>query len=156
MPTNAAPAVIAALQDSASLHLTAIEHYTTLAEHLDRAGYHRLGERYRSDADEERGHLRKVLERLEYYQTQPTYEHRAPAFPRYDVPGILVSNLALETAAAEAERAHVVACRAVGDERSALVFASLLEGSEDAIRDIEADRFVISQIGLDNWLANQT
>lgn len=156
MPTNAAPAVIAALQDSASLHLTAIEHYTTLAEHLDRAGYHRLGERYRSDADEERGHLRKVLERLEYYQTQPTYEHRAPAFPRYDVPGILVSNLALETAAAEAERAHVVTCRAAGDERSAIVFADLLEGSEDSIRDIEADRFVISQIGLDNWLANQT
>jgi bacterioferritin len=156
MPTNAAPAVIAALQDATSLHLTAIEHYVTLAEHLDRAGYHKLGDRFRHDADEERSHLRKVLERLEYYQTAPSYEHRAPAWPRYDVPGILVSNLALETAAAEAERAHIVTCRAAGDERSAIVFADLLEGSEDAIQQIEADRFVMSQIGTDNWLANQT
>lgn len=154
MPTAAAP-VIECLQSAVSLHLTAIEHYATVAEHLDRAGYHKLGERFRSDADEERGHLAKVLERLEYYQTAPVLTHAAPAFPRYDVPGILAASLALETAAANVERTHVVECRAAADELSALVFVELLKGSEESIKDLEADRFVVGQIGLDNWLANQ-
>ena len=147
--------VIECLQSSASLHLTAVEHYATISEHLARAGYHKLGERYRADAEEERGHLRKVLERLEFYNTQPTYQHAAPSWPRYDVPGILGANLTLETNAAEVERHNITAVRAVGDELSALVFAELLEGSEQSIKEIEADKFVIGQVGIDNWLANQ-
>lgn len=152
----AAPAkVIDCLQKSAALHLTAIEHYAALAEHLGRAGYGKLAERYRADADEERGHLRAVQARLEYYQTQPTYQHAAPAWPRYDVPGILAANLTLETATAAAERQHIVEARSVADEFTALVFAELLEGSEQSIKEIEADQFTITQIGIDNWLANQ-
>ena len=147
--------VIECLQSSASLHLTAVEHYATIAEHLDRAGYHKMGERFRADAEEERGHLRKVYERLEYYNVQPTYTHAAPSWPRLDVPGILTANLTLETAAAEVERQHIIECRAVADELSALVFAELLHGSEESIKEIEADKFVISQVGIDNWLANQ-
>lgn len=155
MPATASPAVIDCLQNAVSLHLTAVEHYATIAEHLDRAGYHKLGDRFRGDAEEERGHLKKAMERLEYYQTAPVLTHAAPVFPRYDVPGILAANLSLEESAAAAERRHVTECRAAGDELSALVFVDLLEGSEQSIKEIEADRFVIQQIGLDNWLSLQ-
>lgn len=152
----AIPASVECLQNAASLHLTAIEHYATVAEHLDRAGYHKLGERFRADAEEERGHLKAVLERLEFFNTQPTYEHAAPSWPRYDVPGILAASLKLEQAAADAERTHIVEVRAAADEGTALVFAELLKGSEESITHIEADKFLIGQVGLDNWLANQT
>lgn len=155
MPASAAPAVVDCLQNAVSLHLTAVEHYATIAEHLDRAGYHKLGDRFRNDAEEERGHLKKAVERLEYYQTAPVLTHAAPTYPRYDVPGILAASLTLEESAAAAERQHVTECRAAGDELSALVFAELLAGSEESIKNLEADRFVIGQIGLDNWLANQ-
>lgn len=154
MPTPA-PAVVECLQNAVSLHLTAVEHYATISEHLDRAGYHKLGNRFRGDAEEERGHLRKVMERLEYYQTAPVLTHAAPTYPRYDVPGILAASLTLENAAAGLERQHIVECRAAGDELSALVFAELLKGSEESIKTLEADRFVIQQVGVDNWLANQ-
>lgn len=147
--------VIDALQASVGLHLTAIEHYQSLAEHFDRWGYGKLAVAYREDAEEERGHLREVLARLEYYDTQATHEHEPPDWPRHDYEGILAANLALETAAAEVERANVLACRAVGDEISALVFASLLEGSDSSIAKIEATQKVIEQIGVDNYLANQ-
>ena len=70
--------------------------------------------------------------------------------------GALQASLSLEVAAAEAERANVLASRAAGDERSALVFADLLEGSEESIRQIEADLRVIEQVGLDNWLQGMT
>lgn len=155
MPAAPSDKVIAALQRSVSLHLTAIEHYMTVAEHLARWGYAKLGERFKADADEERGHLHELLERLEFYDFQPSYDHVPPKWPRGDVPGILTASLALELAAAQAERQGVLDSRSVGDERSAIVFAGNLEGSEDSIRQIEADKFVIEQVGLDNWLQGQ-
>jgi bacterioferritin len=146
--------VIAALQTSVAMHLTAIEHYSTLAEHLDRWGYSRLGEKYRADAEEERGHFKKCVERLEFYDVAPVLTHPAPSWPRHDFAGILVANMQLEQKTAIAERANILASRAVGDELSALVFADLLEGSEESIEDIQAVQSVIKQIGLDNYLAD--
>lgn len=147
--------VIDALQASVRLHLTAIENYQAQAEHFDRWGYSKLADEYRADAEEERGHLRAVQARLEYYDEQPTYEHDTPDWPRHDYEGVLAANLALETQAAETERANVLAARAAGDELSALIFADLLKGSEASIAEIEAIQRVIEQIGLDNLLANK-
>lgn len=147
--------VIDALQASVRLHMTAIEHYQSQAEHFDRWGYGKLATAARGDVEEERGHLHEVQARLEYYDEQPAYDHDQPDWPRHDFEGILAANLAIETAAADVERANVTACRAVGDEISARIFAELLEGSEEAVAAIEAKQRVIEQIGLDNYLANQ-
>lgn len=154
MPT-ADQSVIDALQASVALHLTAVEHYATLATHLDRWGYGKLGDKYRSDAEEERGHLKACVARLEFYDVGAVLTHTAPSWPRHDFVGILEANLQLEQTAATVERSNILASRAVGDELSALVFAELLAGSEESIRDIEAVQAVIGQIGLDNFLANQ-
>lgn len=147
--------VISALQASVRLHLTAIENYQAQAEHFDRWGYRKLAEKYRGDAAEEREHLAKVMARLEYYDEQPVYDHDEPSWPRHDYEGIVAANLELETAAAKVERANVLACRTVGDELSAIIFADLLEGSEGSIAEIEAVQKVLEQIGVDNYLANQ-
>ena len=155
MPT-AAPETLAALQRSVALHLTAIEHYATLGEHQARWGYAKLGERWRADAEEERGHFRSVVARLEYYDEAAVLTHDAPAWPRHDIEGILAASLELETAAATVERAGILIARAAGDEESALVFAGLLAGSEESIQRLEADMKVIGQVGVDNWLANLT
>lgn len=138
-----------------SLHLTAIENYQAQAAHFDRWGYSKLAEAKRADVEEEREHLKLVMQRLEFYDIEPTYDHEAPSWPRHDFEGILAANLELESEAAKVERANVSSCRAVGDEQSALVFASLLEGSEASVAEIEADMKVIEQIGLDNFLANK-
>lgn len=153
MPTAPQP-VVDSLQACASLHWTAIEHYTTLAEHLARWGYAKLGDRYKDDASEECRHLTEVVKRLEFYGVQPAYQHVPPSWPRYDFPGILTANFSLETAAASAERAGITAARSSGDEATAVILTGLLQGSEESIREIEADRFVISQVGIDNYLAS--
>ena len=141
-----------ALQASCRLHLTAVEHYTGLAAHLERWGY-TLGERYRADAKEERGHLRLVMDRLEYFDVAPALDHKLPSWPRHDFPGILSANLLLESAAAGVERANILTCRESGDEQSALVFVELLAGSEKSILEIEAARQLIAELGLENYLA---
>jgi bacterioferritin (cytochrome b1) len=155
LPPITTAGVVASLQVGVRLHLTAIENYAAQAAHFGRWGYSKLAAKYAADAEEERGHLKSLLERLEYYDVQPDCAHDQPMWPRHDFEGVLAANYELETATAAAERAGVLACRAVGDERSALVFASNLEGSEDSIADIEATQRVLEQIGLDNYLANQ-
>ena len=147
--------VIDALQASVRLHMTAVETYQSQAEHFERWGYGKLAAAALGEAEEERRHLHEVQSRLEYYDVQPAYDHDQPDWPRHDFEGILAANLSLETAAAEAERANVTACRAVGDEISAVIFTQLLEGSEEAMAANEAKQRVIEQIGVDNYLANQ-
>ena len=152
---QAAETVIAALQASASFHMTAIENYQSQAEHFDRWGYTKLAAKFRADVEEERDHLHKVQARLEFYDVQPTCDRVEPEWPRHDLEGVLTANLLLEMGAAEVERANILASRAVGDEITALIFADLLAGSEEAISHIEATQRVLEQIGLDNYLANQ-
>jgi len=152
----AAPArVVSCLQKSVSLHLTAIEHYTTVAEHLERWGYLQLGKRFRDEAKFERHHLRALLSRLEFYDQAAILTHDAPSWPRGDVVGILNASLVMEASAAAVERQNIVDARAVGDEGSAVVFVELLAESEQSIRELEADVRTITQIGLDNWLSLQ-
>lgn len=151
----AIPASVECLQNAVSLHLTAIEHYATVSEHLARIGYGKLAERFAADAEEERGHLKAAVARLEYFQTQPVLTHAAPTWPAYDVPGIIAASLTLEVATADAERQHIVEVRKAADEGTAEVFTELLHGSEQSIRELEADQFTIGQVGVDNWLANQ-
>ena len=151
----AIPASVECLQNAVSLHLTAIEHYATAAEHLARIGYGKLAARFAEDAEEERGHLKAAVARLEFFQTAPVLTHAAPAWPRYDVPGILDASLKLEQMTADAERQHIVEVRAAADEGTAVVFVELLAGSEQSIRELEADQLTLSQVGADNWLANQ-
>lgn len=153
----AAPsAIVDALQASCRLHLTAVEHYTGLAAHLERWGYHQLGERFSGDADEERGHLRLVMGRLEYFDVAPALDHKLPSWPRHDYAGILNANLLLETAAAAVERANIAISREAGDEQTALVFVTLLAGSEQSVLEIEAAKQIITEIGLDNYLSTFT
>lgn len=148
--------IVDALQASCRLHLTAIDHYTSLAAHLERWGYRLLGERFRADAKEERGHLRLVMERLEYFDVAPALDHKLASWPRHDYAGILNANLLLETAAAAVERANIAVSREAGDEQTALVFVTLLAGSERSVLEIEAAKQIIVEIGLDNYLATFT
>ncbi len=159
-PSNMTPklevaSVEAALQLSVSLHWLAVEQYTVQAEHLARWGYSKLAEEAREDAEEERGHLRKLLSRLEFYDIEPTCDHDHAEWPRHDYEGILASNYALEVKSMMAERGNVMVARSAGDELTAIVFAEILAGSEASVRNIEGTMRVIEQIGIDNFLADK-
>ena len=154
-PISSVGNVIDALQLSRSLHLTAIEQYQAQAEHFRRWGYSKLADAFDGDVEEERGHLKLVTGRLEFYDAAPGYAHDAPDWPRHDYVGILDANYALEAGAMNVERANVIVARNAGDELTAKVFAKLLKGSEDSVSEIEATNRVIETIGLDNFLANK-
>lgn len=144
---------VEALQASLALHWSAIEFYATVSAHLARWGYQKLGDRYAADAEEEREHARRLVERLEFFDAMPTREHGTADWPRDNVPGILDAQLEVEFSAAAAERRGWETCLDNGDAVSAALFAGLLADSEHSIKEIEAAKAVIGQIGLDNYLA---
>lgn len=150
----AKPAVIEALQRDLALHWGAAEAYQLIGEHLGRWGYSKLGERYKADAEEERGHISKLAARLEFFDTPPGVVHSSPAWPRRDFLGILDVALQIESDAASVERAGYAVALSSGDPVTAGMFLELLEDSEKSIEEIEAVRLVIEQVGLDNYLAN--
>jgi bacterioferritin (cytochrome b1) len=57
--------------------------------------------------------------------------------------------------AAAAEKATIIAARAVGDELTANIMIPLLQGSEDGIELYEGYLKMIEQMGLDNFLSIQ-
>lgn len=156
MPEPLSDEIVASLQTALRNHWTQIAAYETQGSHFARWGYRKLGEAYAGYAAEERDHAKKLIDRLEFYGVQPTYEIMEPVWERHDIQEILDANLKLETTAANDERSGYSLCVSLGDAVSASIFADLLAGSEEGIAEIEAIRLTIAQIGVDNYLANQT
>jgi bacterioferritin len=147
--------VVEALQASLALHWSQAEMYDLQSVHLTRWGYPKLGETWASYAAEERGHIKRLSERLEFFDVQPSPAHQPPETCRHDFEEVLDDNYEADLQAAEVERQGFLLCNAVGDSTSAKIFAKLHLGSEESMANIEAIRKVIEQIGLDNYLANQ-
>jgi bacterioferritin (cytochrome b1) len=97
-----------------------------------------------------------LMARLEFFDVSPDLEHSVAEWPRHDFEGILVSNYEGDEAAVAAERSGIAACMGAGDAVTSKIFKTLLRGSEDSMAAIEAIQKVIEQIGVDNYLANQT
>ena len=147
--------VVEALQSSLVLHLSQAEAYEGQASHFQRWGYPGLAETWTAYAVEERGHAKKVTDRLEFFDEKPILDHETTEWTRHDFEAILDSNYLGDTQAADVERHGFIQCTQVGDADSAAIFAELLHGSEESMATIEAIRMVISQIGLDNYLADK-
>jgi bacterioferritin (cytochrome b1) len=147
--------VVEALQLALRLHWGQAEMYDLQATHFGRWGYGKLAVAWAAYAAEERGHIKTLSERLEFFDAAPATDFDHLSWPRHDVEGILDSNYDTDVVAADAEQAGFLLCTTLGDSTSAKIFANLRRGSEDSMANIEAIRLVISQIGLENYLTNQ-
>ena len=148
--------IVAILQSSLALHWAAIEAYTLQSRHYAAYGYPKLAEKYAGDAEEERGHAHKLIDRLEFYNVTPEAQHDSVEWPRHDYVGAIEANYQLESSATSIERGGFSMAIELGDAVAADLFKELLADSEASLIQIEAIRLMIEEIGLDNYLANQT
>lgn len=148
--------VIELLKKSLNIHWQQTTVLSAQAIHLERWGYKKLAEAIKADALEEHNHAMINLERLEFFDSdyQPLIV-TPPVWKRHDMVAIINYNLASVREASVAERATIVAARAVGDELTANIMIPLLQGSEDGIKLYEGYLKLIEQMGLDNFLSIQ-
>lgn len=149
-------AVIEMLKKSLNIHWQQTTVLSAQAVHLDRWGYKKLAEAIKADAQEEHQHAMINLERLEFFdQDYQPLMVSPPTWTRHDMVAMINYNLASVREASAAERAIIVAARAVGDELTANIMIPLLQGSEDGIKLYEGYLKIIDQMGLDNFLSIQ-
>lgn len=149
--------VIELLKKSLNIHWQQTTVLSAQAVHLERWGYKKLAEVIKADAEEEHKHAIINITRLEFFNAdyQPL-NVAPPAWARHDMLAMIKYNLASVQEASAAERAAIVAARAVGDEMTANIMIPLLKGSEDGIVLYEGYLKLIEQMGLDNFLSIQS
>jgi bacterioferritin (cytochrome b1) len=148
--------VVELLKKSLNIHWQQTTVISAQAVHLERWGYAKLAEVFKEDALQEHQHAMINLTRLEFFDAdyQPLVV-QPPAWKRHDMIAMIRYNLASVQEASAAERATIVAARAVGDEITANIMIPLLQGSEDGIVLYEGYLKLIEQMGLDNFLSIQ-
>jgi bacterioferritin (cytochrome b1) len=148
--------VIELLKKSLNIHWQQTTVLSAQALHLDRWGYKKLAEVVKADAKQEHEHAMVNLARLEFFDAdyQPLVV-QPPVWKRHDMVAMIQYNLDSVQEASAAERATIVAARAVGDEITANIMLPLLQGSEDGIILYQGFLKLIEQMGLDNFLSIQ-
>lgn len=148
--------VIELLKKSLNIHWQQTTSLSAQAVHLERWGYKKLAEIIRKDAKEEHEHAIMNLSRLEFFDIDYQPLVVSPiSWTRHDMLAMIKYNLDSVREASAAERATIVAARAVGDEMTASIMIPLLQGSEDGIVLYEGFLKMIEQMGLDNFLSIQ-
>ena len=148
--------VIELLKKSLNIHWQQTTALTAQAAHLDRWGYKKLAAIIKADAEQEHEHSLENIKRLEFFDAdyQPLIVS-PPSWTRHDMMSMIRYNLDSVREAAAAEKATILAARAVGDELTANIMIPLLQGSEDGISLYEGFLKMIEQMGLDNFLSIQ-
>ena len=148
--------VVDLLKKSLNIHWQQTTALSAQAVHLERWGYAKLAEIVKADAKQEHDHAMINLSRLEFFNAnyQPLIVS-PPTWTRHDMVAMIKYNLASVKEASEAERATIVAARAVGDEITANIMLPLLQGSEEGIIQYEGYLKLIEQMGIDNFLSIQ-
>ncbi len=154
--TYTSETVIDLLKKSLNIHWQQTTALSAQAVHLERWGYKKLAQAIKADAEEEHQHAMINLKRLEFFDVdyQPLMVS-PPTWARHDMLAMINYNLASVREASAAERATIVAARAVGDELTANAMIPLLQGSENGIELYESYLKLIEQMGLDNFLSIQ-
>lgn len=148
--------VIELLKKSLNIHWQQTTVLSGQAVHLERWGYKKLAAIIKEDALQEHEHAMVNLARLEFFdQDYQPLTVSPPSWTRHDMVAMINYNLDSVREASKAERATIVAARAVGDELTANVMIPLLQGSEDGIALYESYLKLIEQMGLDNFLTLQ-
>lgn len=148
--------VIELLKKSLNIHWQQTTVLTGQAVHLERWGYKKLADIIKADAKQEQEHAMVNLTRLEFFDVdyQPITIN-PPSWQRHDMLALINYNLNSVREASAAERATIVAARAIGDEMTANMMIPLLKGSEDGITLYEGYLKLIEQMGMENFLTLQ-
>ena len=141
------------LQEVLTAELTAINQYFLHAEMMENWGYHRLAAKTRKESIEEMGHAEKLLERMLYLDGSPNMtgcfrcasarpsRSRSRTMCRWNMMPWRASTKAIRTAVE------------VGDNGSRELFESILTDEEEHIDYLEAQLYMIKEMGYENYLS---
>jgi bacterioferritin len=149
------PKVLEYLQETLTAELTAINQYFLHAEMLENWGYERLAKITRRESIEEMQHAEKLLHRMLYLDGAPSMTALFTIRIGQNVREMFQNDLALECDAIPRLNRAVATAVAAGDNGSRDLFESILKDEEHHVDFLEAQLYMIQEMGYENYLAQQ-
>jgi len=148
--------VIKKLNHLLSFELAAMDQYFIHSEMYADWGLSKLYDRISHEFDDEKGHAKKLIERILFLEGKPDMLTRHNVNICDTVPTMLQSDLDVEYAVADALKNTIAICEKEKDFATRDMLIVLLDDTEmDHAHWLEQQLGLISKIGLENYLQSQ-
>jgi bacterioferritin len=149
------PEIIDALNQILTSELTAINQYFIHFRMLENWGYKRLAKKKREESIEEMKHADRVIERILYFDGVPNMQRLSPVRVGEEPIEMHRLDLELEVEAVARLNAAITLCLAKNDAGTRELIESILTEEENAIEWLEAQLYLVKDIGRERYLAEQ-
>ena len=136
--------------------LSAINQYMVHSEMCDNWGYGKLHKSIEKRAVDEMHHAEQLIARLLFLEGKPVVSKLNPIKIGATVPEMVNNDMKAEIGAIRSYNDAITLARQVDDEATADLLTQILRDEERHEDWAEAQRDQIAQMGLENYLANQT
>lgn len=150
------PGVIQTLNDLLADELTAINQYMVQSEMCANWGYEKLHKAIEKRAIDEMKHAEKLIARIIFLEGSPTVNKLNAINIGQDVETMHKNDQSSETTAIKDYNAAIQQCVQAGDNGSRELLKAILKDEEDHLDWLEAQLDQIQQMGIQNYLADQT
>jgi bacterioferritin len=149
------PKVIAVLNQVLKAELTAINQYFLHAEMCENWGYEKLAKHTRAESIEEMQHAEKLMEHILYLDGAPNMTDYFKINIGQNVKAQIQNDLQVEYDAVKRLNDGIETCVKAGDNGSREILEGILRDEEEHIDWLEAQLHSISEMGIENYLAQQ-
>jgi bacterioferritin len=147
--------VIDLLNEVLTGELTAINQYFIHARMCENWGYQRLWKKVRDESIDEMKHADRLIKRILYLDGLPNLQRLGKLSVGQTVPEQLTLDLEMEKAAIKRFNDGIAVCRDAGDNGSRELLEEMLVSEEEHANWLEEQLTLISQLGEQNYLAQQ-
>lgn len=147
--------VVAYLNQVLKSELTAVHQYLLHAALCKNWGYGRLHEHLSHLANEEVGHSSGLIDHILYLDGTPDVEHLDRVGAGRTVQDLFTADLGFEREDVELLRKAIAHCSAVEDFTTRRMLEVMIEDSEEHVDWFETQLRTITQVGVENYLAEQ-
>jgi bacterioferritin len=148
--------IIVALNDILTSELTAINQYFIHYKMLENWGYLRLAQKKREESIEEMKHADKIIERILFLDGVPNLQRLSSVRVGEEPIEMHQLDLELEREAVARLNQAIALCLDKKEAGTRELLESLLKEEEDSIEWLEAQLFIVKDIGRERYLAEQT
>jgi bacterioferritin len=149
------PRVIQALNDRLAEELTAINQYMVHSEMCANWGYEKLHEAIEKQAIQEMRHAESLIERILFLEGSPTVSKLNLISIGQNVKEIVLNDYEDELEAVKAYNETIKLCVQAGDNGTRELIDKILKDEESHVDWAEAQRDLIEQMGIENYLTLQ-
>ena len=150
------PEIIAKLNELLTAELTSIDNYFVHSKVMHNLGYNKLTDQFQHEMEDEQGHASKVIERIVFLEGTPNVTARLPFTVERDVAKVLQADLDAEHVVKKLLGECIDLCFKHKDFGTLEILEPLLvDTEEDHIDWLETQLSIISDIGIERYLAEK-